>query len=232
MPGAGEERNQIPFSDRSNLSPAVLGGLCSHYFAQECSLGAALASSVGGVAQGVPSDHVMGGHSGGAVHAVHGGEFGLALQHPTGKRMFDGDVSPAKRARNTVGGGVLAAEGCRDAGGCPIFSSSAGALGPQNPGVSGSWYMGDGCHDDNVSAMEPEQNVGSVYEQYLARYCREQQLEGSTGQGLATQTLDSHFRCPAAWSGTEWDVCPLPFAAMDCDRDLSLECGDFPPRGC
>ena len=230
MPGAGEERlpgydaNPVPFSDRSNLSPAVLGGLSSHYFAQECSLGAALASSVGGVAQGF--DHAMGGPGGGVVHAVHGGEFGLPLQHPTGKRGFDGDVSPAKRVRTTVSGGAPAE--CNEAGAYPI---PAGALGPHNPEASDCWYMGDGCQDDHVSAMEPEQNVGSVYEQYLATL-REQQLAAATGgQGLQPQALESHFRCPAAWSGTEWDVCPLPFAAMDCDRDHSL-CGDLPPRGC
>jgi len=73
--------------------------------------------------------------------------------------------------------------------------------------------------------MQPQLHAGSVYEQYLAR---ERQLAASASAGHVVQYCAS-LRCPAAWSGTEWDVCPVPFAhnAMDCDAY-----GELPPRGC
>lgn len=104
-------------------------------------------------------------------------------------------------------------------------------------GAAGFWYMG---------ATQPQQHVGSVYEQYLAQ--EKQLAESSSATSMAQ--YNTSFRCPALWSGTEWeaagfwalrgsgslDFCPPTCAqnSMDCDsgevrKYLDLE---VPPRGC
>lgn len=79
--GGEQDTNPIPFSDRSNLA----GGLSLHYYAEQCRLGAALASTVGGAAQDIAGYELVGAQTGAR------------------KRGCDNGVSPAKRARTDQG---------------------------------------------------------------------------------------------------------------------------------
>ena len=79
--GGEQDTNPIPLSDRSNLA----GGLSLHYYAEQCRLGAPLASTVGGGAQEIAGYELVGAQTGAR------------------KRGCDNGVSPAKRTRTDEG---------------------------------------------------------------------------------------------------------------------------------
>ena len=146
----------------------------------------------------------------------------------TGKRGCEDTIMSTKRACT---GHVGAPDGhCID--------GSRVSLG-EDVQKGGFWYTGDGCvqHSQHQAhALAPK----SVYEQYLQK---EHDLMVSSSQHQHAQV--ESLRCPSAWSGTEWDVCPafqLPRqSSMDCDHLMSgpghsgysaMVFDELPPRGC
>jgi hypothetical protein len=166
----------------------------------------------------------------GGQHWMQGGMGGTQrpAEQMTGKRGSgcDNDEIFAKRARTDL---VRApgADVCLEDAQWSRASTDA----------NGYWYMADSCQAGAPPAPQPEA-AGSVYEEY----CRREAMLASARQ---TGTASDDFRCPSGWSGTEWDVCPVPFAtaqnSMECDvhnisQDHSLYnaslYGDLLPRGC